>query len=107
MISLEEFKRMDLRVGEIASADRIPGSDRLLRLEVDVGGERRVLVGGLAASYRGEELLGLKVIVLMNLEPATIRGIVSQGMLLGAACSGAAPALLTVNRPVPSGTHVQ
>lgn len=107
MITIDEFRRIDLRVGEITVAERIAGTDRLLKLTVDVGTETRVLVGSLGTGYRPEELVGLKVVVAANLQPATIRGIVSQGMLLGAACSGSVPALLTVNRPVPNGTPVQ
>jgi methionyl-tRNA synthetase len=107
MITIDEFKRIELRVGEIVAAERIAGANRLLQLRVDVGTETRTLVGGLGAGYRPEELLGLKVVVATNLEPATIRGVVSQGMLLGAACGGAVPALLTVNHPVPNGTPVQ
>ena len=107
MITIDEFKRVDLRVGEITAAQRIPGTERLLKLTVDVGADTRVLVAGLGAAYRPEELLGLKVVVAANLRPATIRGVESHGMLLGAACSGAQPALLTVNRTVPNGTQVQ
>lgn len=94
MITIDDFRLIELRIGEIVAADRIAGADRLLKLRVDVGTEARTLVGGLGAAYRPEE-------------PATIRGVVSEGMLLGAACSGALPALLTVNRPVPNGTPVQ
>jgi len=107
MISLDDFKRLDLRVGEIVSAERIPGSARLLRVDVDLGTERRTLVAGLAEHYPPGSLNGFRVIVLTNLEPAVIRGVRSEGMLLGAGCTGGAPALLTVTRPVPSGTAVQ
>jgi methionyl-tRNA synthetase len=107
MITIDEFRRIDLRIGEIRLAERIPGAERLLKLTVDVGAETRILVGGLGATYRPEELLGLKVVVAANLQPATIRGVESQGMLLGAACGGERPALLTVSRPVPNGTQVQ
>lgn len=107
MITINEFRRIELRVGEIVAAERIVGADRLLKLSVDLGGSSRTLVGGLGRGYRPEELLGLKVVVAANLEPATIRGVVSEGMLLGAACDGAVPALLTVNHPVPNGTRVQ
>ncbi len=107
MISLEEFKRIDLRVGEILSAETIAGSDRLLKLTVDLGDEQRVLVGGLAQSYTPNQLQGLRVIVVTNLAPAKIRGVESQGMLLGVSCQDQkAAGLLTVNRPVPNGTPV-
>lgn len=107
MISLEEFKRIDLRVGEIVAVDPMPGSDRLLRLTVDLGVERRTLVGGLAKSYRADELFGLRVVVAANIAPARIRGVLSEGMLLGAGCEeGASVSLLTVNRPVNNGSRV-
>ncbi len=107
MITIDEFRRLELRIGEIVAAERMAGTNRLLKLTVDVGAETRILVGGLGAAYQPGELLGLKVVVATNLAPATIRGVRSEGMLLGAACSGALPALLTVNRPVPNGTSVQ
>jgi len=107
MISLEEFKRIELRVGEVLAAEPVPGSNRLLRLTVDLGAERRTLVGGLARSYDPDELRGLKVVVVANLTPARIRGIESQGMLLGVGCEDAdAVALLTVNRSVANGATV-
>ena len=107
MVSLEEFKRIDLRVGEILSAEPIAGSDRLLKLTVDLGDEQRILVGGLAQSFTTAELRGLKVVVVTNLTPAKIRGVESQGMLLGVGCQDQkAAGLLTVNRSVPNGTPV-
>ncbi len=107
MITLDEFRRVELRIGEIVAAEPVVGTSRLLKLTVDLRVEGRTLVGGLGPSYRPEELLGLQVVVVTNLQSATIRGVVSEGMLLGAACSQAVPALLTVNHPVPSGTPVQ
>jgi methionine--tRNA ligase beta chain len=101
MISLEEFQRIDLRVGEVLGAEPVPGSNRLLQLTVDLEQERRTLVGGPAQSYEPDELRGLKVVVAASFTPARIRGIESQGMLLGVGCEDAnAVALLTVNRAV-------
>ena len=108
MISLSEFKRIDLRVGEIVAAEPIPGVRRLLKVEVDLDQERRTLVAGVAHQYTPSQLLGMKVIVVANLEPATIRGVTSQGMMLGANChNGQEIALLTVSRDVPNGTPVE
>ncbi len=108
MITLSEFKRTDLRVGEIIEAAPISGTNRLLKVEVDIGGERRTLVAGVAQQYTPTQLLGMKVIVAANLEPAKIRGIVSQGMMLGANChTNQEIALLTVSRNVPNGTPVE
>jgi methionyl-tRNA synthetase len=108
MIGLQDFKRIDLRVAQIVSAEPIQGADRLLKIQVDLGVERRVLVAGLARHYSPGQLMGMRVVVLTNLEPAMIRGVVSQGMMLGAGCSGGNEvALLTVNKDVPNGTPVE
>ncbi len=107
VISQDVFRQIELRVGEILTAERVSGSDRLLKLTVDLGGERRVIVGGLGQSYMPEELPGLQVVVVANLAPARIKGIESAGMLLGVGCEDArAVALLTVNRRVLNGALV-
>ncbi len=107
MISIDVFKQIELRVGEILSAERVSGSDRLLKLTVDLGGEQRTIVGGLGQSYTPEELQGLQAVVVANLVPAKIKGIESAGMLLGVGCEDArAVVLLTVNRRVLNGTLV-
>ena len=107
MITLEEFKRIEIRVGEILTAEPVSGTDRLFRLTVDLGKERRTIVAGLAQSYAPDELSGMKVVVVANLTPVRIRGIESQGMLLGVGCEEVkSVALLTVNRPMPNGTLV-
>jgi methionyl-tRNA synthetase len=108
MISIQDFKRLDLRVGQICKAEPIPGANRLLKVQVDLGQEQRTLVAGLAAHYTPQQLIGLKVIVVANLEPATIRGVLSQGMMLGAGChDGQDIALLTINKDVLNGTPVE
>jgi methionyl-tRNA synthetase len=108
MVSLSDFKRIDLRIGEIVAAEPIPGTARLLKVQVDLGPEQRTLVAGLAHAYTPHELIGLKVIVVANLEAATIRGVRSQGMLLGAGCSDEQDiALLTITKSVANGTPVQ
>ena len=111
MISLDEFKRIELRIGEVRAAEPMAGSERLLKLTVDFGEQTRTLVGGLAKSYSPEELLGLKVVVVTNLESARIRGVVSEGMLLCANSSAseeaASVSLVTVHRPVANGARVR
>lgn len=107
VISLEEFRRVTLRVGEIVGAKHIRGSTRLLMVTVDLGSERRTVVAGLGDAYAPEDLEGVRVVVAVNLAPATIRGIQSEGMLLGVGCEEpGAVALVTVNRPVPNGAAV-
>ena len=83
LVSLEEFQRFDIRVGIIKKAEPVAGSDKLLKLTVDIG-EERTIVAGLAPDYRPEELRGKQVIVLANLKPIRLRGIESQGMVLAA-----------------------
>jgi len=81
-ISFADFKKMDIRVGEIKSAEDVEGADKLYKLIVDIGGEERQLVAGIKLHYTKEDLPGKKVLVLVNLEPKTIRGVESQGMVL-------------------------
>lgn len=83
-ITFDEFKKMDLRVAEILKAEKVEGTDKLLKLEVDIGTEKRQLVAGVADVYTPEELTGKKLIVIVNLQPAVIRGVESRGMLLAA-----------------------
>jgi len=108
-IDIETFRRVDLRVAEIVAAERVERSDRLLRLQVDLGSERRQLVAGIAAFYAPEQLVGRKIIVVANLQPARIRGVESQGMLLaaGGRAPGAAFSFLTVDAAIPNGTRVE
>jgi methionyl-tRNA synthetase len=87
LVSLEEFQRLDLRVGTIKDAERIPGSDKLLKLSIDTG-EMRTIVAGLAHYYTPDELRNTQVIVLANLTPIKLRGVASQGMLLAAEDEG-------------------
>lgn len=106
-VSLDEFRRLDLRVGEIIAAQPILGSDRLIAVTVDLDVERRTLVAGVGKAYSTDELKGLRVVVAANLVPATIRGVESQGMLLGVGCDDpAGVALVTVNRAVANGAMV-
>jgi methionyl-tRNA synthetase len=80
-VKLDEFTRVDLRAAEIVGAEPIPGSDNLLRLEVDLG-ERRTVVAGIARRYRPEDLVGKQVVIVANLKPAKLMGIRSEGMVL-------------------------
>jgi methionyl-tRNA synthetase len=108
-IDIDTFRQADLRVAQIVAAEPVAGADRLLRLQVDLGTERRQLVAGIAAFYSPEQLVGRKIVVVANLEPARIRGVESQGMLLaaGGRAPGAALGLLTVDEAIPNGTRVE
>lgn len=87
-ITIDDFRNVDLRVAKIIAAERVEGADKLLKLRVDVGLEERQLVAGIAQHYSPEELVGKQIIVVANLEPATIRGVESNGMLLAATSQG-------------------
>jgi methionyl-tRNA synthetase len=107
-ITIEEFfENLDLRVATIRTAERVEGADKLLRLEVDLGNEdQRQLVAGVAKVYEPEKLIGRQIIVVTNLQAATIRGVESRGMLL-AADVGGRPILASFEEQVPPGTRVR
>ncbi|MEM0373486.1 MAG: methionine--tRNA ligase subunit beta [Sulfolobaceae archaeon] len=109
-ISIEEFQKIDLRVGIVKSAERIEGT-RLLRLIVDLGDQQRQIIAGLGDYYSPEELLNKRVVVVANLKPKKIRGYESQGMILAGGCKedeirGIKPKILTVDGEIPPGTKV-
>jgi methionyl-tRNA synthetase len=106
IVTFEEFKKMDLRVGEILKAEKVPGTEKLLQIEVDIGTEKRQMVAGVADTYSPEELVGKKLIVIVNLKPAVIRGIESQAMLLAAEIGGKA-IIPFFDREVPAGAKVK
>jgi len=104
-VDLEQFKKLDIRVGKIVEAENIKGSDKLFRLMVDTGEKRVQLVAGIARHYEKKELLGKSILVIVNLKPATIMGVQSNGMLL-AASSGNDLSLVSPDRDIPPGSKV-
>jgi methionyl-tRNA synthetase len=111
-ISHEDFKKLDIRIGKIRAAERIPGSDKLLKLTVDFGvtGEppaaaTREIVSGIAEWYTSEDLVGREAPFVFNLAPRVFRGVESQGMILAANADGK-PVLLAPDRAVPPGSRV-
>jgi len=105
-ITFDEFKRMDLRVGQILKAEKVEGTQKLVKFEVDIGTEKRQMVAGVAEAYSPEALIGKRIIVVANLKPARIRGIESQGMLLAADIEGN-PVIPFFGEDVPPGTKVR
>lgn len=105
MITIEDFKKMELRIAEVLSAAAHPQADRLLILRVRVGGEERTVVAGIRKYYSETELVGKKVVMVTNLEPAQIRGVTSEGMLLAASLPDQLT-LLVPERPIPDGAKV-
>lgn len=106
MITIEQFKQVELRIATVLAAEPHPNADRLVVLQVDLGNERRQLVAGIRAHYEPAALVGRQIVVVANLEPAVLRGVDSQGMLLAAA-GGERTVLLRPDEPVPPGTAVR
>ncbi len=111
-ITIDDFAKIELRIAQILSAERIPKADKLLLLEVDLGYERRQILSGIAEWYTPAEIVGLRIVVITNLAPRKMRGLTSHGMLLAASGpvdgpGGARPIFVTVPEPVPVGTRLK
>jgi methionyl-tRNA synthetase len=106
LIPIDLFAKIDLRVATVLHVEPHPNADRLLKLQIDLGSERRQLVAGLASHYRPEDLIGKQIIVVANLKPAKLRGELSQGMLL-AASDADGVAILRPERPMAPGSQVR
>jgi methionyl-tRNA synthetase len=106
-VTIDDFRRLDLRVATITAAQPHPQADRLLVLTVDLGGERRQLVAGIRAHYEVQDLAGKQVVVVANLAPATLRGVQSQGMILAASDADGRLALIGPQAPVSPGSPVR
>lgn len=102
-ISIEDFARVQMRVGQILEAEKVEGSRKLLKLKVDIGSEVRQVVAGISEAYVPEDLLNRKVILVANLKPARLMGIESNGMIVAASDAGR-PVLATFNEDVPNGS---
>lgn len=107
-ISIEDFARIDLRLAEILSAEKVEKADKLLKLEVAVGEERRTVVAGIAKHYAPEDLVGRNIVIVANLKPTNLRGILSEGMIL-AASEGDSLGIVTVDqgKEVPAGARIK
>lgn len=106
-IDINEFARMDLRLGKIIAAAKVEGADKLLQLSVDLGEEKpRTVVSGIAAHYSPQELIGMQVVVVANLKPVVLRGVTSHGMILAASAEDKVK-VLTLTEPLPAGSRVK
>jgi methionine--tRNA ligase beta chain len=105
MISIEDFRKIELRIATIKSAEPHPNADKLLVLQIDLGGEPRQICAGIRNHYTPEELVGKQIVVVANLETAKLRGLDSQGMLL-AASDEARVIILTPEKSVQAGAKV-
>lgn len=107
-ISIEDFAKVDLRVGKVLSAERVKGADKLLHLIVDIGEPApRSIVAGIGQAYAPEQLLGRKVVIVANLQPRKLRGILSDGMIVAASLEGGPPVLAGFQEDVPIGARLK
>jgi tRNA-binding protein len=105
MISIDDFRKIELRVATIKSAEPHPNADKLLVLQIDLGGETRQICAGIRNHYSAEELVGRQIVVVANLETAKLRGLDSQGMLLAASDEGRV-IILAPEKSVQAGAKV-
>ena len=106
-ITIDDFAKVDLRVGLVKVAERVPKSDKLLRLEVDLGTEVRQVLAGIAEAYAPETLVGRKVVIVANLAPRKMRGLESNGMIVAASLEGGKPVLASFLEDVPVGARLK
>jgi methionyl-tRNA synthetase len=106
-LSIDEFMKIDLRVARVVSAERIANSKKLLKLEIDLGAERRTIVAGIAEAYEADALVGRSIAVVTNLKPAKLMGVESNGMVLAASPEGGKPILLSFDGEVGAGTKIR
>lgn len=106
MISSDDFKKVELRIATILSAERVEGSDKLLKLRVSLGAEERQIIAGIGTRYAPDTLVGRQIVIVANLEPRTIMGLESEGMLL-AADSSEGPILLGPDKDAASGALIR
>ncbi len=107
-ISIDDFSKVDLRVGEVKSAEAVKGADKLLHLKVDIGEpEPRTIVAGIALAYRPDQLIGRKVVIVANLEPRKLRGLTSQGMIVAASLEGGLPVLAGFQEDITPGARLK
>ena len=107
MITIDDFKKVDLRIAKVLEAERVPKSEKLLKLQISIGSEKRQLVAGIAQHYKPEDLIGKKIVVVANLQPAKLMGQESQGMLLAASNSEGKLTILSTEKDIDEGSLVK
>ena len=107
-ITIDDFAKVELRVGQVKVAEKVKGADKLLRLEVDLGTEVRQVIAGIAKAYDPEKLIGRKVVIVANLAPRKLRGLESQGMIVAASLGDeGVPVLAGFLEDVPNGARLK
>lgn len=107
MISFEDFKKIELKTAKVIFAERVENSDKLIKLEVSLGEEKRQIIAGIGKNYSPDELIGKTIIVVANLEPRSLMGLESQGMLLAASNESEGSVLLTTMGDISEGSEIR
>ena len=107
MIAIDDFKKLNIVIGKIESVEDIEGSEKLYKFDINIGEEKRQVLGGLKLSYSKEELLGKQVLVLANLEPRMLMGLESQGMILAASNENGLPVIISPIKETPPGSQIR
>jgi methionine--tRNA ligase beta chain len=108
MITIDDLKKIEIRIGKVISAEKVEGSEKLIKFIFDIGGEERQIIGGLGLGYPDPSvLIGRAVPLVLNLEPRKLMGLESQGMILAPSDAEGRPAVLSPDREVPPGTEVR
>lgn len=106
VIPFPDFDKVELRVGTVLAAEAVENSNKLLKLSVDLGTEKRQILAGIRKSYTPEEMIGTQIVIVANLEPRALAGLESQGMVLAAHDEAGLPIVLRPNTQVPNGSEV-
>jgi methionyl-tRNA synthetase C-terminal region/beta chain len=106
-ITIDDFKKIDLRVGRVIEAEKVPKSEKLIKLLVEIGNEKRQVVAGIAQHYKPEDLIGKLIVVVANLQPAKLMGQESQGMILAASNESGTLTLVGVQSEISTGSAVK
>jgi methionyl-tRNA synthetase len=107
LVKIDDFRKLDLRIAKVLRSERVPKSEKLLKLEIDLGSERRQIIAGIAQHYQPENLVGKSIVVVANLEPVKVMGHESQGMLLAAQNDDGKLSILTIEQELGSGSVVK
>ena len=106
-ITLDDFKKIDLRVAKVLAAEKVPKSEKLIKLQIEIGSEKRQILAGIAQYYKPEDLVGKSIVVVANLQPAKLMGQESQGMLLAANDPAGKITVVSISEDVPAGSVVR
>jgi methionyl-tRNA synthetase len=104
---MDDFTKLDLRIAKVTAAERVEKTDKLLKMTLDVGGKPRQVVSGIAEHYSPEDMIGRNVILVANLKPVKLRGILSEGMILAASDDSGKLVLATVSEDIAGGARVR